>query len=487
MERQSRFRDFFRKTPVKTVEVDYIPNLPTGRVSSSNFESSFDSLKTSLQFVKEGYHKELIPILRKLLILNSSLSLAVIDSVQLCNPGFSIDFDSDTPPEQVQLMREHIRVVTKKWGAGTPGLHGLINKLMYQLFIGGANAVEWVIKNDLSGVDFMAMLKPEDIRIAYSTTNKYTFYQKPTNVLKPLPGVSPDLIKLNPFTFQYYELINDLEEPQGIPPFVSALIDINTQTNILKNINTVADQYGLMGFLQLLLRKPSRMDGEGEKQYTDRLEALLTNAKASVISGLKSGVSTGYKGDHEFDFFSVSKESQGLSNLFDINHRMVANGLLTSPGFMGGATGGSETHINIIFTKMLSQMNNIQEVIKAIIEYGLWLELTLSGFKFKRVILEFQDSTITDALKSAQTEEINIRNSRILYADGQLSQGGYAHRVGLEKPDKKEPRVPIDPDKIVSDKVSKDKVEKDKDTSDRTSRDKTKSQPARKDQDTKKR
>lgn len=473
----------FDKRKKDTVVVD----LPKGRISSPNFEASITDMGSSLKFVKDGYHKELIPIIRKLLILNSSLSLAVTDSVQLCNTGYKIEFDTKTSGDQARLMRKHLKKVAKKWGVGTTGIHGLINKLIFQLFIGGATSVEWVINNDLSGVSFMAMPRPEDIKAAYnSKTGDYSFYQKQrfTTANKAPEG---DLIKLNPNTFQYFELINDLEEPMGIPPFVSALLDLYTQTNILSNMGTIADQYGLMGFLQLLLKKPHQKEGEGEQAYSSRLTQLLTSAKESVVSGLKTGVSTGFKGDHEFDFFSVSRESSGLKDLFDINHRMVANGLLNSPGFMGGATGGSETHINIIFTKMISQMNNIQEIIKAVLEYGFWLELTLAGFKFDQVFLSFEESTITDALKTAQTEEIKIRNARILYADGQLSQEGYAERVGLEKPDQKEPRVPIDPNKIQEGEAKRKKEESDKDKSDRTSRDKSKTQPKRNDQSTKKR
>jgi hypothetical protein len=181
-------RGIFKKAPPKAPDNDITSNLPTGRASATNFESTLKGMGTALKFVGDDYHKELIPIIRKLLVTNSSLSLAVVDSVQLCNPGFTINFDSETKDDQIIKMRKHLKTVTKKWGAGTPGMHGLINKLIYQLFIGGANSVEWVIKNDRSGVDFMAMLRPEDIRVAYSNSQKYTYYQKQRGMLPAAAG-----------------------------------------------------------------------------------------------------------------------------------------------------------------------------------------------------------------------------------------------------------------------------------------------------------
>lgn len=482
---------FLRAKPKKTLE-DVITELPKGRSSYVDFETGLTSLAKELEFVKDEYHKELVPYIRKLLVLNSSLSLAVVDSVQLCNPGYDITFDKSVKGEEARLMRKHLNNVALSWGAGTPGIHGLINKLIYQVFIGGALSSEWIINDKMDGISFMGLIKPETISVAYNKrVKKYEYYQRISNNLKAFRSSKDpafgDKVKLNPHTYNYYELINDLEEPQGIPPFLSVLEDLRTQKDITNSIAQVAGQFGLLGFLQLYLRKPGRKDGEGDEVYKKRLDDYLVKAKDSLKDGVRHGLMAGYKDDHEFDFTSVTKDAQGLAELWDINHRLVSNGLITSPGFMGGATGGSESHINIIFTKMLSQMQNIQQLIKPHMERGFWLELTLAGFKFEQVFLEFKESTITDSLKKAQAQEIKIRNSRILYADGQYSQEDYGNSVGIEKPDQKEPRVPIDPNKVQDGETDRKKKEADKDKSDRKSRDKSNPQPKRKDQDTKSR
>lgn len=465
-------------------------NLPKGRTSLPDFKGTLDSLQESLEFVDTGYFKEMIPVIRKLLAINSSLSLAVVDNVQLCNPGYKIGFRNKVSSQKAAKARKHIEKVTKNWGIGTAGLNGIINKMMFQIFISGALSTEWIIKPDLSGIHYVAFLNAENIEIGYDhNANEYRYFQrinekfwnkkKTKKTEKEVIGRIP----LNPYTYKYYELINDQEHPVMIPPFLSVLSDLASQRKMLDNINFVTDQFGLMGFLELLMGKPSQREGESVGNYRKRLEDGLKQAKESIIEGLKDGVVAGYKNDHEFNFHSISKDLNGLPDIFEINHRMVSNGMFTSPSFQGGNVGGSETHINIIFTKMLSQLHNIQSIIKESLEYGLWLEVNLAGMPDVEPVIEFNKSTITDALKDAQAREIKIRNNRILYTDGIIDLDYYANDMGFLEPSQDKPRIPIDPDGILAKEAQRKEREKKKDGYERDSREKRKPQPKRKDND----
>ena len=287
--------------------------------------------------------------------------------------------------------------------------------------------------------------------------------------------------KLNPMTYQYYGLIGDTESPIGIPPFLSALDDLQSQLKMLRNIGYVSDQLGIMGFLEVLMAKPQPNEGEAHAAYQARLINLLDQAKVNVADGVKDGIVAGYIDDHEFEFHSSTKETQGVADIFDINQRMVSNGLLTSPQFLGGSMGGSETMITVVFTKMLSQLSDVQAYVKAVIERGLSIELTLQGYKFEKVELEFKTSTITDEVKMQQAREIKQRVARMMYADGLISQEQHAWEMGLDKADKKEPRVEIDPTKVMADQQAAEKKEKGDQANDRNSRAKKKDQPKGKD------
>ena len=254
---------------------------------------------------------------------------------------------------------------------------------------------------------------------------------------------------------------------------------LSVQSDMDQNIKFIIKQLGLLGFFEALLEKPEQNDGESKDAYKARLEKLLVDTKTAVQEGMGEGVMVGYKEDHEFTFNSTTKDLRGVQALYEHNEIQIANGLKISPQFIGvgqgGGQTGTETGLSIIFTKMLSQLTNIQKLIAANLKFGYSLELKLAGFKFQNLRVEFGPSTIADDLKFQQAQEIKIRNVDNKYNMGVISQQQKADELGYDKPDQKEPRAPIDD----SGKEKQDR-EKDKDASDRKVRDKNKPQPKQK-------
>jgi len=214
---------------------------------------------------------------------------------------------------------------------------------------------------------------------------------------------------------------------------------------------------------------------------------LLTNTKTSVKDGLKDGIIAGFEDDHQFEFHSTTKDTGGVADIFKINQSMVSNGLFTTDAFMNGGGGGAETAITVVFTKMLSQLHNIQTAIAEVLEYGITLDLRLAGFTFKTVKVGFKPSTITDELKTQQSREIKVRNNRIMYADGIIGMDQYATDMGYDKADQKEPRVEIDPNKTADDEVARKKRKPIKMLGTVLLGTRKRTQPKRNDQDYKKR
>jgi len=471
----------------KEIKSTVIPELPTGRRSYPDFQEQYDLWLENLKTVKPGFIIDMIPVIRQLFKSNQNLGLAVFDMVQLTNTGHRVIFDPEVNPDQVDLMRKHLSFVSKKWGHGVAGINGLINKMIAQIYITGALSNEWVINNEITGIKNVHLIRPEFIRFSYRRNKaEYQPYQiidKTLNSDFVLDG--KQLRKLNPQTYKYFGLISDVDEPYGIPPFLTALEDIADQRAMRKNMAHIMSQVGLMGFLEVLLAKPDMQEGENEQAYSTRLTNLLKTTRENVKVGLDEALSVGYKEDHEYTFHSTTKNMSGVPDIFNINQRLVANGLKFSPSFLG-VSNNAETSINIVFTKMLSQLRNTQEIIQANLEFAYALELVLAGFKFNYLKVSFNPSTITDALKEQQTEEIKIRNVNAKYKMGVIGQERVADELGYEKPDQDEPREMLD-DPTDDPAKKREKREKDKDKSDRTSRDKDKSQPRRRDTDTRER
>jgi hypothetical protein len=451
-------------------------NLP-GRVSSPNvpnipgLNNILDSDNLQFREIKLA-----IPIIRNLTRFNSEMGLALNDNVQLTNTGHKIVFDKTIDPEVIDAMQAHIATVQKRWGDGVDGMRGLVNKLIAQVWIAGAVSGEWVPNSDLTGISNMVLVDPETIIWRFNrVTMRYECYQKPFFVFDL--GKDETNIKLNPYTYKYFGMNGDQEIPYGIPPFITALEAIDTQKDMNKNFKFIMKQLGALGFVEMLMEKPSQNNGENSDTYQKRLDSLLLTAKNSMVSGMTDGTIVGYKGDHEFKFNGTNKNLSGISDVTNANGRRIANGLKTPPVFLSVDGGiGSETGMTIIFTKMLAQLGNVQAVIAAFLEYGYSLELRLAGYQFDYLHVEFNPSTITDELKAWQANEIKQRVTRTLYWDGIISQEDYAEAFGYDEPDQEEPRDPLLGQTILQEAKDAQDRQKQKDASDKKVRDKNKPQ-----------
>lgn len=437
----------------------------------------FANLNRQLKFVRPEFPFECIPIIRKLYKVNSDVGQVLYDLIQLTNTGHKIEFEQSVDPDLQDKMREHLENASTVWGQGTAGIDGLVNKLIAQIYVSGALSVEAVVKMDLTGVDYIALVNPETIRAA-EYRGKYEFYQKS----KKLLGVKEEYIKLNPNTYKYYGLFSDEDTPYGVPPFLTALEDISMQKDMKLNIKHILNQLGLLGYLEVRLNKPGQQANEPEKTYRERLVNLLIETKRNILKGFKEGVVVGYQEDHEFEFHSTSKNLNGVQELFNLNENQIANGLKTSATFLGVREGSSEGFTSIVFTKMLSQLKNVQDIIEEFLETTYKLELALQGFDYKSLKVVFNASTITDDLKHQQAKEIKQRILRNLWIDRIIGPETYADEMGYKKPHKIiEPPLPTaDVDK----QKKKEDREKGKDASDRRVREKNNPQPKRKDNKT---
>lgn len=419
--------------------------LPAQSRSSSPNEAMYGMLEKDAALVKPGYQFEVIPFIRKLTISNPDVSQALHNIVQLGNTGVKMEFDSKVTPDQASKMRKHIDTVSKTWVDGAPGLHSICNKLFRQLMIAGANSIEAVPNSSLNGVYKLLLVKPESIRIKYRKSKlSYEYYQHIENssLLLNYPTVIDGLVPLNPYTFRYFAMNGDTEVPYANPPYLPSLGPIEDQKIMLENIKFIIRQLGVVGFMELLLDKPAQLDGEGLEKYQARLDKFLSDAKSRVQNAMREGVVVGFNEDHTFEFQSVSKNLSGVETLFGINETQVAAGVKSDPGLMGKGSAGAESHITIIFTKLIAELKNIQLIVAMTLEFVINMELRLAGYDYENLCVEFNPSTVQDDLKLQQAFEIKIRNYKALYDDGIISQDQYANAVGeYEKAFLPKPRI----------------------------------------------
>ena len=458
-------------------------SIPPGRVSVPDDSSQglVVSLRDITNLVTPSFRSNIIPLIRDLYKVNPDMSIAIQDMFKLSNTGHTISFPNNTP-EEAKKMKEHLSMVSKRWSNYTAGINGLVNRFIVQCLTSGAISIEAVPNNKLDGISTIVFVNPENIYFRRLENGVYHPYQKnPYTILND----KPDFIKLNTETYIYVGMYNDTDEPYGVPPFMAALDSIKGQHDMRINFKHIMELMGMVGFLEAKMEKPPREPNESVQAYRARLNNTLVKLKKNMMGGLKDGIVTGYKEDHEFKLNSTTQSLQNLEKPWAMNQQSVANGLGINSNIIGVQTSNTEGGAGILLSKMISQLKNIQMLISHILEFIYTLELRLSGFNNKGIKVEFGTSTISDELKVQQGLEYKIRNLQALYNQGIINQQQYAWAMGYEKPDQKEPRQINNDISDIEDSAKKQKREADKDKSDRKTRDKNNPMPKRKDQDTK--
>lgn len=468
--------------PNKTKSEDV--TVSPGRVSAPDDNSSdlVLSMKGLTKLITPSFRTDLIPLIRDLYKVNPDMSIAVQDMFKLANTGHTIEFPYNTA-EEAKKMRKHLAEVSAEWGKYIGGINGLVNKIIVQALIGGAASIEAVPNMKLDGISTILFIKPETIVFKRDSDGRYHPYQK-----NPTPHVNgkPEYIKLNPDTYKYSGIYNDLDEPYGIPPFLAALDSLKGQHDMRLNFKHIMELMGMVGFLEAKIEKPIRKGNESDLAYAERLSNLLLQLKNNLKDGLKDGVVAGFIDEHEFELNSTTQNLANIEKPWNMNQQSVANGLGVNGTLIGVQSTTTEGGAGIQLSKMISQLKNIQMLVSNILEFVYTLELRLAGFNNKGIEISFGTSTVSDEVKVQQGLEYKIRNLMSLYTQGIIGQDQFAFAMGYKTPNQKEPRETVDPSSGVSspaDHAKKQKREADKDTSDRKTRDKAKSVPKRKDQD----
>ncbi len=491
----------FKKPKGNTISADVTTpkksgSLTPGRVSVSNDSSdllTFLGGKTQT-VANPSFRSELVPLIRDLFKVNPDMSIAVLDMFKLANTTHKISFPYNSSQEEAN-MRKHLLGVSDKWLNYTNGVDGLVNKLIVQCLIGGAMSFECVPNDKLDGLSTIVFLNPEDIKFFRETNGVYHPYQVNKHSIPNTKKSKPEYIRLNLESYRYIAQYNDTDEPYGIPPFLSSLDSLKTQSDMKTNIKNLMETLGIMGFMEALVQKPDQLPSESNRSYLARLEQYLVKTKKNLSQGMKDGLVVGYKDEHEFNLNSTTQNMSGVDSIYSLNQQSVANGLGVNGGIIGLSGANSGEAQGVMLSKLISQLYNIQSLASYALRFIYSLELRLAGYNNKGIKVEFTTSTVTDEIKVQQGREYKVNNLIKLYTYGIISLEQFAFEMGYTSPDKDEPRLSLEDligkgqkiDTGTSDGTKKTKREADKDKSDRRGRDKSNPSPARRDSQTKER
>lgn len=460
-----------------------ITGVEPGRVSvPDDGNGSTNLLLTDfVKTVNPSFRVEIIKLIRDLYKVNPDVGKALQDMFQLTNTGHRVEFPNNTD-EEADRMRDHLSESTKRWSNCMAGIDGYVNKMAVQLLVSGALSIEGVPNSKLDGLSTIVFVKPDNIVFKRENDGVYQPYQKNLNQTDP----DKAFIKLNTRTYKYVGYMNDTDEPYGIPPFMSALDSLKTQSDMKVNLKHIMENAGMLGFMEALMEKPDIQPNENVPKYQARLDRELKKMKVRLKEGMKDGLVVGYKDDHEFKLNSTTKDMANLDVPWTMNQQSVANGLGINSSIIGVTTANTEGGAGVSLSTLLAQLKNIQRTIGYVLEFLYNLELTLAGFNPKGITITWYPATVSDDVKIQQANQYKVQNLNALYRDGIISLQQYAQAMGYDTPDQAEPRVPIDK-QVGNGKqlIDGDADKNTKNKSARRQRDKSKINPKRGDQNVK--
>lgn len=372
-------------------------SLPVGRQSIEQ-TNSIGNINTPLQscFVLDWLY-----VLQSYSIFNADVSLAVDNIVNLANTEFQVTFGNVSSLQQ-KIMDKTISELNRKLRVSS-----LINSLIRQMAVNGALSAEIVIQGNLNGIDDVVLINPADIRFFYDN-GKFHPYQY----------IFGKHIKLNSLTYSYIPLVQDNNNPYGIPPMLSALEGIGIERNLIKSFQKIAEKFGLFGFLEVLLTAPPRKHAETDEQYYRRCEDYIERVRPQVEKNISNGYVIGYKNSHEFKLTGGNTDASNAKEMMMLNDIVKMAGLKQDPNLLGRQQSRAETFGRVLLTIFTAKITTYQDIVAEFIKRIYETELLLKGFESFEVWVTFKKPVLVDEKLSQEAKKIQIENLEKLVSLG---------------------------------------------------------------------
>lgn len=415
--------------------------LPVKRVSLPTDIPLLARLNTDQELynfvIPKHFPFEMYDLLTNLTLQNPDLRQAVGHIVQLGNTGHLISVQADND-SQIDAAVARIEKMGNQIFPYSVGPDGLINALFGQIARTGAVSTEWVPNRDLTGVDKVFLVPVSEIRwVPRADRMGYYPVQMSKHNAAIITGKLTPVL-LNPRTYHYASLETLENTPYAIPPFLAALESVAMQRLMIKNIQKIVKKVGIMGLLTYSVAPPQQRPGELEDAYYERCLAYLTKVTDQVKGSFSEGIAAGFKGSFDFDVKSVTGDARGIAEIFKLNEEQLFSAIGADPAMHGRTYSTTETYASVVYSKMISQLNSIQNMVAHSLEFGWGLDLALAGLTAD-IIVSFKTSQALSNLQEAQSDMINIANAAALYREGVIDQNEKARRCGYTTPAEAEP------------------------------------------------
>lgn len=363
------------------------------------------------KIVNPRFPHEYLYELEKVILTNPDLSHAHQIFLDLVNT----DIDIHVEPFSEELKKEIEEFIHKV------NIDNLKRHLFNQLIIYGAVSAEAVVSPKLDGVDKI-------VRVPVPTI--YFVYNEEEDKFEPYQIVGSEEIKLNTNTYIYKPLLTLDGSPYGIPPFLAVLSIVDTQSEVLNELKNLAKKIGLLGFVDIKLPTPERLEGETETEYRKRLQEMLKEEAQRVQEEITKGIVVHYDSSEvKYERIETSDLGKGIIDQIEL---WLLSASKLQPSLLGRTTGSTETWATVAYAQFVKQLQNMQQLVEDVLEYFIGLHLTLKGLEFKHLEVSFEQPP--ELNPKLNEEALKTKADRViaLYQAGLLSYEEARKELGYD-------------------------------------------------------
>lgn len=205
----------------------------------SRFEDRFSGYPTdSAQRIKR--------VFRHLAQFDEDTAGSIRDMIVLANAGHALEFVGGS--RAVKQAQGEIAAWSLDIYPEGAGADGLINNQLREPFIAGASSLEWFPTKNRKGVQGVAVVPAEEIRIARDPDTQHLQHWQ-TNTVE-------GEIKLNPLTYRYIAIQTDGRNPQGVPLLIASLEALERKGKLLTAEARVIEAMSTVALVAATVPKP---------------------------------------------------------------------------------------------------------------------------------------------------------------------------------------------------------------------------------------
>ncbi|EKT85938.1 hypothetical protein [Leptospira santarosai] len=399
--------------------------------STKSFSQSSNEVIKYFDEVTPNYPLEMFPVLSKLALINPDFNQSLKRNIFLMNTGF------EWKPEGVsQSVAKTIQNEIDDWFDKHPGI---ANKLLRQTAIMGVLSAEAVPSFELDEIETVQLIPVAKVRFKKERIEgknggvryKYVPFQNLEN---------GNQLSLNEEIYTYEALETDEDSPYGIPPAISAIKAMYSQSRGMENLEKSTNKWSLLGFLSVVMSKFKPAPGTDLKSHgTQQKEFLKTSAK-EIEKSIESGLLVGSEGTKIEHHSIASEKSSGLKEVMNIIEEQLSSGIDTDQFILGRPTSVTETYAKVSSKLFLMKGENVRHPVKNFLEKTLTLHLRMKGYKFTRLRASWKEgrplNPEDDALAkktNAEAEKLRTERLLLLATEGVIDLDTVAVEHGYEK------------------------------------------------------